>query len=151
MKLPFKSVAMSTIVHSTEDEEKVKNAFKSLIPKEVEIEESKAEGHFGDSKKILSVSIQRRPHMREFWDQILKRLGEEELSWLKKRSIDRIGDDCTLYLRFSKQYLVSDKKLRFSDTGDVFHTRIKISAYPAKRDLAVEKMEEFIESEFKYG
>ena len=150
MKLPFKSVAISTIVHGTEGEEKVKKALKSLLPEKVEIEESKAEGHFGDSKKILSVSITRRPHMREFWDNLLEKILKSELDWLEDHAIDRIGEDCTLYLRFDKQLLVSDGKLRISDSGDIFHTRIKISAYPAKRELAVEKMKEFIESEFKY-
>lgn len=150
MKLPFKSVGISAIVHATESEEKIKKALKSLLPEEVEIEKSEAEGHYGDSKVILSTDIQRRPYLREFWDQILKKLVEGEKEWLAENAIERIGEDCRLYLRFDKQLAVSDDKLKFSESGNVLHIRINLSAYPAKKNIAVEKMKEFIDSEFEY-
>lgn len=150
MELPFKSVSMSTIVHATESEEKVKQAMRSILPKEVEIKRSEAEGHYGDSKIILSADIERRPHLREFWDALLKKLEKGEREWLSKESISRIGEDCRLYLRLDKQYAIQNNHLRFTDTGDVLHVRINISAYPAKKDIAVEKMKEFIERGLNY-
>lgn len=151
MDLPFKSIALSTIVHATESEEKIKKAIGLLIPDEVEVEEEEVEGHYGDSKKILSVDIQRRPFMRFFWDQVLERLTENSLDWLEREALDRLADDCRLYLRFDKQFLVSEEKLKFSESGDVIHLRLNVSAYPAKREIAAEKIREFIESGFQYG
>lgn len=151
MNLPFKSVSISTIIHSTESREKIENALRLFIPKGVELEDSEAEGHYGDSKIILSADIERRPHMREFWDKVMKNLSQEDKNWLLDNAIDRIGDDCRLYLRFDKQTAVTDEKLALSDSGDVFHIRINISAYPAKREIAIEKMKEFIESDLEYG
>ncbi len=87
MKLPFKFVRMSMIVHATEDEDELKGFLRTLLPEEVEIERSEAEGHYGDSKVILSSEIRKRPFLREFWDQVLERFpkGEKE-RWLKKQS-----------------------------------------------------------------
>ncbi len=150
MKLPFKSIDISTILHATENEEKVSEALRLFIPEDVELEKEEAEGHYGDSKIILSASIENRPHMREFWDGVLDLLSDGERDWLSRNAIDRLGDDCTLYLRFDKQYLVGEEKLKFSQSGDIIHVRINVSAYPAKKELAVEKMEEFVEAGLDY-
>ncbi|KXA95910.1 hypothetical protein AKJ65_00225 [candidate division MSBL1 archaeon SCGC-AAA259E19] len=146
MKLPFKSVSISTIVHATESEEKVKQAMGSILPEEVGIEASEAEGHYGDTKIILSADIERRPHLREFWDTLLKKLEEGEREWLSREAIGRMGDDCRLYLRFDKQHIIKNDQIKFTDEGDVLHVRINISAYPAKKKIAVEKMKDFIEA-----
>lgn len=150
MKLPFKSIGISTILHATESEEKVRETLRFLVPEEVEIEKEDAEGHYGDSIIILSADIENRPHMREFWDNFQERLVEGEKEWLARNGIDRIADDCTLYLRLDKQLAVKEGELRFSDSGDVIHVRINVSAYPAKRELAVENMEKFIEAGLDY-
>lgn len=150
MKLPFKSVGLSTIVHATESEEKIKRILESLLPEDVEIERSEVEGHYGDPKVILSADIERRPHLRKFWDQVLEKLAEGEKNWLIEKAIERIADDCRLYLRFDKCEAISEDELKFSDSGNVIHVRINISAYPAKREIAVKKMKEFIDDGLKY-
>ena len=150
MKLPFKSVAISTIAHATESEERLKDALNLFIPEEIEIESEEAEGHYGDSKVIFKVDIENRPDIRYFWDRILEMLNDEERDWLKRNAVDRIADDCRLYLRFDKQFLISEESLRFSDSGDVIHVRINVAAYPAKKDIAVEKIEGFLDSGLEY-
>lgn len=151
MKLPFKSVAISTISHATESVKKLKSTIRLLVPEEIEIEEAEAEGHYGDLKFILSADIQRRPLLRSFWDNLIERLSEGGKEWLKRNAERRLAEDCRLYLRFDKQLAVSEGELSFTDSGDVIHVRINISAYPAKRDIALEKLKEFIESDFEYG
>ena len=150
MKLPFKSVDISTILHATEDEEKVSQALSLLLPEDVSLEREEAEGHYGDSKVILSASIENRPHMRKFWDKVLELLSESERDWLSRNAVDRIADDCTLYLRFDKQFLVGEERLKFTKSGDIVHVRMNVSAYPAKKELAVEKMREFVEAGLDY-
>lgn len=146
MKLPFKSVGISTIVHATEDENKLRKVLRSLLPDDAEIEKSEVEGHYGDFKAILSAKIRRRPFLRKFWNRVLKKLADGEREWLSEKAIERIGDDCRLYLRFGKQLAVSDDELSFSEAGDVIHVRINISAYPAKKEIAIEKVSKFIDS-----
>ncbi len=145
MKVPFKSVGISVFVHATESEEKLKNAFRIIIPEEVEIERGEVEGHYGDDIVILSADFQRRPLLRDFWNRVLENLVEGGKRWLERNAVERIGDDCRLYLRFDKQRAVSDGELKFSESGSVIHVRINISAYPAKRKIAVEKMREFVD------
>lgn len=148
MKLPFKSVGISTFAHSTESVKKLKQTLRNLLPEEIEIEISEAEGHYGDPISIISARLQNNPHLREFWRSVLKRVSEKEKKRIADESLDRISEDCRLYLRFDKQSLVSNDSLKLVDSGDVIHVRINISAYPAKKDIAIEKMKEFIENGF---
>lgn len=150
MKLPFKFARVSTIVHATEDEDKIKGFLREFFPDDVEIESSEAEGHYGDPKSILSAEVRKRPLLRKFWDEFLDRLSESGRARLLGEAIERIADDCYLYMRFDKQFAISEGELRFSDGGDVFHFRLNVAAYPAKREIAVEKMKEFIDSGLDY-
>lgn len=149
MKVPFKSVGISTFVHATESEKKLKEALRTLIPEEVEIEREEVEGHYGDPIIILSVDFQRRPFLREFWKDVWEKLSEKDRRWLVVNAVERIGEDCRLYLRSDKQALITENVLKFSDAGNVVHIRINISAYPAKKEIAVKKIQEFIEQRLK--
>lgn len=150
MKLPFKFARVSTIVHATEDEDKVKEVFRRFLPEDAEIGRSEAEGHHGDPKVILSIEIRKRAFLRDFWDEVLKMMPQSERERLADEAIERIGEDCYLYIRFDKQRAISDGELMLSDGGDVLHFRLNVSAYPAKRELAVEEMKEFIDSGLDY-
>lgn len=147
MKPPFKSAAISTFVHATESEEKVGGIIESLLPEKVEIERSEAKGHHGDSIVILEARIDRRPFLRKFWRRIVGKLRKGEKEKLAENATNRIGDDCRLYLRFDKQLAISDE-LALTESGDALHVRLNISAYPAKRKIAVDQMEKFIASEW---
>ncbi|MBS3815324.1 MAG: hypothetical protein KGY45_02025 [Hadesarchaea archaeon] len=145
MKLPFKSVEVRTFVHATESTEKIKEIFELLISEEIEINEEEAKGHYGDQINIISARIDRRPDLRGFWRKVLELMPDEDKKELIENALDRIADDCRLYLRFDKQAAVNEE-LILTDSGDALHVRINISAYPAKKSLAIEEMRDFISS-----
>lgn len=145
LKLPFKSVEVRSFVHATEGLEKVKEIFRSLLPEEIGVEESRAKGHHGDQITILSTRIDRNPDIREFWHQVMKMMPNKEKEKLSEVAVDRIAEDCRLYLRFDKQAAV-DEELILVESGDALHIRINVSAYPAKREIAVEEMRKFLSS-----
>lgn len=146
MELPFKFASVSTFVYATESEEKVREILKSIIPEGAEIQRSEAKGHHGSPIVILKTRIDRRPHLREFWHRIIEKLKNSEKKKLAKTAIERIDDDCRLYLRFDKQSIVNNE-LVLTESGDALHVRINVSAYPAKREIAVKQMKKFVNSE----
>lgn len=146
MELPFKFASVSTFVYATESEEKVRDILESIIPEGVEIQRSEAKGHHGSPIIILKARIDRRPHLREFWYRITEKLVKHKKEKLAETVTERIDDDCRLYLRLDKQS-AADGKLVLTESGDALHVRINISAYPAKREIALEKMKKFVDSE----
>ena len=143
MEFPFSSATLSTFVHATEDESKVLEALKNILPEEVKIERRKLRGHHGNPIIVLSTVIGRRKPLRELWDTIAAKLGAEEFKKLGQIATERLDDECNLYLRFDKQ-LAYAGKLALTDTGDVIHVKLKVAAYPAKREVAARVVREFV-------
>ena len=145
MEFPFRSAVVSVFVHATEDGSRVLRGLKVLLPEDVEIRQRKAKGHHGNPITILSAIIRKRRLLREFQQRLMSRLRAGEKEKLAEVAIDRVGEDCCLYLRFDKQ-LAYGGELVLTEGGDAIHVRIKIAAYPAKREVAVRLVKKFISS-----
>lgn len=145
MEFPFRSATVSAFVHATEEKSKVLNGLKVLLPEDVEVRQKRAKGHHGNPIYVLSAMIRKRGLLHEFQRRLMAglRAGEKEkLIWA---AAERVGEDCCLYLRFDKQ-LAYKGELVLTEGGDAIHVRLKIAAYPAKREVAVKMLEEFISS-----
>ena len=137
---------MSTFAHATEDEERVFSVLKTLLPEGVGVRRLKLEGHHGNPIVNLEAKVGRRKLLREFWQRVLTKLRAGELEKLSKIVPERVNGDCFFYLRFDKQ-LAHAGELVLTDSGDAIHLKLKVSAYPARREVAVELLEKFMRAE----
>ena len=142
MEFPFRNAVVSTFAHATEAEERVLDAFGILLPEEIEVRRSRLKGHHGNPIVSLKARIGRK-ETRELWQRILAKLRGGELEKIAMVSPSRIDETCHLNLRFDKQ-LAYAGELALSEGGDVIHLRLKVAAYPAKREVAVDLVEKFL-------
>lgn len=124
-----------TSVHATESDDRVKQAL-SLFIFDNEINEIRTEGHFGNSIILLDSNIRGKDCSR-FIDLIVSTMPELELEKLKQEYRERIDDDCSFHIRFDKQAAFR-KEVRLAATPDVITARIKLKAYPANYENALE-------------
>ncbi|MDI6642934.1 MAG: RNA-binding domain-containing protein [Candidatus Hodarchaeaceae archaeon] len=143
MEFLFRSAAVTAHAHATEDEQRVLSALKILLPGGVEIRRSKLRGHHGNPIVGLEARVERRKDLRELWNHMMTKLRAGELEKLRNIVHQRIDETCHLCLRFDKQ-LAYGGALALTDSGDAIHLRLKISAFPAKREIAIELVEKFI-------
>lgn len=144
MEFPFRSAVVSTFVHATEDEERVLDAFRILLPEEIEIRRSGLRGHHGNPIVNLEARIGRKGALRDLWQRVLAKLRGGELEKIAKIAPGRIDETCHLHLRFDKQ-LAYAGELVLTEGGDAIHLRLKVAAYPAKREVAVGLVEKFLQ------
>ena len=136
MEFPFRGAIISTIAHATEDDQRVLRAIRTLLPKEVEVRPSKLKGHYGNPIVSFETRVEPRRFLREFWLNLVEKLRAGELEKLEKIASERIDEDCYFYLRFDKQ-LAYDGELALTESGDAIHLKLKVAAYPAKREMAI--------------
>ena len=55
----------------------------------------------------------------------------------------KIDDKGNWFLRFDKSDAF-DEKLTILDSGDAIHLKIKIAAFPAKKEIAIDKVRQII-------
>lgn len=136
---------MSAHAHATEDEQRVLRALRALLPEVVEVQRSKLEGHHGNPIIVFEAKVDRRPILRDMWKQMTARLRAGELEKIRDILSLRTDESCHLYLRFDKQLAFSEE-LALTESGDAIHLKLKVAAFPAKREVAIKLVEKFIEA-----
>jgi RNA binding exosome subunit len=138
MQARFATLHARTICHATEDPDRVEQAIRTLVG-DAAIESTEAEGHYGNRIMVMEVSLDKDKDIVE----LLSRLSHESLREICDTIDRRLDDSCNLFVRLDKQEAFRGI-LSLSDGDDVIALRIKIRAFPAKREDAASIFEEFV-------
>lgn len=128
------NISYRTFVYGTENEEKVKKAVKTLFPNSSPQQEY-IEGYYQNPVLILHDKIERNRDIKDF----IAKMEHLPVSYRNKilDDLDRKMDDKgNLFLRFNKQKAYLDE-LEVVEHGDSIHVKIKIAAYPARKEQAM--------------
>jgi hypothetical protein len=138
-------IHLRTIAQATEDPEKVRSALKLLLPPpgqlakkdSITVHETVTTGYHGNSIIVMEAELKQNKDCQYVIDRIREHLGPAGISRLAAELPQRVDYDCTLYIRFNKQeaYL---GKLMTTTKSDSILVRIKIKAYPARADKAIQ-------------
>jgi len=138
-------IYLRTSAQATEDPEKVRSALKLLLPPPgqsakkdtINVHEIVTTGYHGNSIIVMEAELKRNMDCQYVVDRIREHLGPAGISRLTAELENRVDDDCNLYIRFNKQeaYL---GKLMTTAKSDSILVRIKIKAYPARPDIAIQ-------------
>jgi RNA binding exosome subunit len=138
-------IYLRTSAQATEDPEKVRSALKLLFPPTGEsaekdtasVHEIVTTGYHGNPIILMETELKRNKDCQYVIDRIREHLEPAGISRLAAELEKRVDDDCNLYIRFNKQeaYL---GKLMTTTKSDSILVRIKIKAYPARPENAIQ-------------
>ena len=114
---------------------------------------------------ILSGIVSKKRYTKEFLNNLLA-IDKDQLSKLYNDLDKKMDEKGNLFLRFSKDFKVleSDENNRLEndledsidlnqwkilDGGDSIHLKIKVAAYPAKKEVALKILDEVFPDEIK--
>jgi RNA-binding protein len=126
-------------VYGTENEEKVRESIKNLFPNS-HPQTDTIEGYFKNPVLILHGKIEKKRETKEFI-KILHKMDSATKKRVLNELNNKMDEKGNLFLRFDKQraYLGD---LKIIEHGDAVHVKIKIAAYPAKKEIAMELAKE---------
>ena len=133
------NIKFRAFVYEDESVEEISQAILNILP-EAEIESEEAEGMLEDKIIILSGVVSKKRYTKTFFNTLLDSTDLEKLNSDLERKMDEKGN---WFLRFDKSDAL-DEKWTILDSGDSVHMKIKIAAYPARKDIAVEKVRDAI-------
>lgn len=130
--------------YATEVPDRVDTALRAIYPTlgqpdEPAIEHTLTEGHYGHRIDIHEAHLSNADQLRTVFDRLR---SEGILEAIRDELTDRVTDETELFLRLDKQAAYVDGSIRL---GDGIELRAKIEAYPAKRSIAIENLETFLE------
>ena len=139
MNVTFHWLRVQTFCYATEKQDLIEDTLKELLG-DIEFEEEICESEHGNSMMILETRVTKQ---REF-KEVFSKLGEEILNFILEDIENRVDDDDIFYLRLDKQKAVQGI-YEVAHHGDVISIFGKIQAHPAKKEVAVKVLKEFIE------
>jgi len=140
MKLANK-VKINVFVKPEEDEQKIVEALKQLLPFDLEKEKimrKKSTVQGFDERKIIiyDITLQKENHTNTFLKFLKQKLNDEQREMLVRQE-NRLDDDCCFYMRLDKQKLLNNE-FYVTDEGECFHITFCVAAFPKKKECARE-------------
>ena len=130
-RLPIHWVESRTHCHSTEEESRVETALAFACP-EGKSDREALEGHFGNALIRLTRRVGEGKSIRALWD----RWSEAGLPRSLAGEMDaRVDEEGILHFRLDKQ-AAFEERLALAKDPDAIDVRVKLMAYPAKREEA---------------
>ena len=128
------NLSYRAFVYGTENEEKVREALSTLLPTAQPTKEI-TEGYHKNQVIILQGKITKKRETKDFLEK-LRALKPSSKKRILRELEDRMDDRGNLFLRFDKQraYLGDFKIV---EHGDSLHLKLKIAAYPARKEEAL--------------
>ena len=143
MKLAH-SISISVFVKHGEDEAAMRQALLSLVPfqdlekEKVKLKRTAAEG-FDHKIVILEITLEKERHTATFIASLKEKLAPSDIRLLATQE-NRVDEECCFYLRLDRQKLMSGE-CALTDSGDCFHIKMSLAAFPKKRQVALQVAE----------
>lgn len=140
------SAAIRVFCGEEENEGEVVGGLKSLLPFDMEkekiaIQKQTAFG-FSDNKiKVFEVTLAKKRHAKAFLESMLAKISGTDRQMLLRQLDSRVDDNANFFVRFDKESLAKNGDLLVTDSGNCYHVRIKIAAYPSTKKAAAWIME----------
>ncbi len=107
----------------------------------IELKKTNATGFNEKKITILEIYLEKESHTNLFLKNLAKNLADEQKLLIKRQAESRLDDELNFFLRLDKSKLTNEDKLWLTDKGDCYHIRIKIAAFPHKREVALKIVE----------
>ena len=138
MQATFHWLRIETFCYATEKEGLVSQTFRNLVGTD-EFQTDVSESEHGNQMLIMQHMVTKQKEM----DEIFARLGKELLQDLMDDLENRIDEDCVFYTRLDKQKAVCGE-YRVAHHGDVISITGKVASNPARKEVAMENMSQFL-------
>jgi RNA binding exosome subunit len=138
MQATFHWLRIETFCYATEKEDLVSQTFRDLVGTD-EFQTDVSESEHGNQMLIMQHMVTKQKEM----DEIFARLGKGLLQDLMDDLENRIDEDCVFYTRLDKQKAVCGE-YRVAHHGDVISITGKVASNPARKEVAMENMSQFL-------
>lgn len=119
----------------------------SLAEEHIELKEETAQGFNEQQIKIFTITLIKEAHTNAFLRALLNRLTKEQKELLLRQRESRVDNELRFFIRFDKDKWIADRRLFMTDSGNCFHVKMQIAAFPARRPDALAVVEKIFSTE----
>jgi RNA binding exosome subunit len=144
------NVTITVFVKNDENREEIKDCLLKLVSfdiakEKIKLEEDTALGLNEDAISIYKIFLEKERHVKKFIDDLLSKLTDDQKEMLLQQAESRVDDECNFFLRLHKDRLIKGEYI-ITDSGNCFHIKMAVAAYPAIKDKALQVVKELLQS-----
>lgn len=139
------------VAENPEIREKSKSAIKSMLPldwekEKIDLNEIKTEGFEGRQIIIYELKMHKEKETNAFLKHLLSNLSKDQKDFLRLEKESRLDENDDFFIRLDRKKLLQGI-YELTTSGDCFHIRMNIAAFPKKRGNALKVIDEiFVKS-----
>ncbi len=114
----------------------------NLEKEKIKVEKTAADGLEDKKIMVYKVILTKERHTNQFIKHLIERLDDKQKELISGQLESRLDNELNFFLRFDKDELIKENKLKLTDTGNCFHIKMSIAAFPAKRENALAVVKE---------
>ena len=135
-------IKLTVFSYENENSQSVLDAFLMFVPfnikeNKIAFRKTNADGFNERNIEIFEATLTKANLISQFLNNILKNPDQNQKSSILQQAESRLDKNLDFFLRFDKDSWVNEKKLILTDSGKCFHLKISIAAFPKKRDIAL--------------
>ncbi len=143
------SVTIRVFCGQGENRDAIVGGLKFLLPFDLDKEKIaiNRQTAFGFNERkidIFEASLTKGRHINAFFENLLGKLPEIQKQMLLSQLESRIDDEGNLFVRLEKERLAKHNDLVMVDSGNCYHIRIKIVAFPITKENAIRAVKKFM-------
>ena len=135
-------IKLTAFSYEDDNNQSILDAFLKFFPFSLEdnkviLKKTDAAG-FNDKKiGIFEATLTKTNLTNQFLKNFLNNLDKKQKNKVLQQIKSRLDKNLDFFLRFEKNLWINDKKLALTDSGNCFHIKINIAAFPKKRKVAL--------------
>ena len=103
----------------------------------IAFEESNDLGAKDNKIEILKIRLEKERNVNKFISDMIYKFNDEQKEMIMNQLDSRVDDKCNFFIRLDREKLLGGEYW-ITDSGDCFHIKILVAAYPAKKEKAIE-------------
>jgi RNA binding exosome subunit len=136
------NIKISVFVHEGEDAVMIEDKLRSLVPfdleeQKLELTKIVASGAKDNHIIIFEIYLDKQVHISRFIKNLLANLSADQKDLILRQAPSRLDSELNFFIRLDKTRLLEKDQCWVTDSGNCFHIRMAIAAYPAKRDAGL--------------
>jgi RNA binding exosome subunit len=88
--------------------------------------------------------LQKEKHTNAFLNSLKQRLSDDQKQLLLRQSESRLDSELSFFIRLDKDRLLNENRFWITDSGNCFHIRMSIAAYPSNREAALKVISQWL-------
>jgi RNA binding exosome subunit len=141
------NIVVTVYSRPEDNEEVVLSGLKKLLPfdldnEKIRIERTIADGFENRKIVIFRVLLDKVRHINALTNLLKENLDEGQKRLILKQKESRLDEHNHFFLRFDKDKLARENIFFLTDTGNCYHIKMSIAAFPTTRENALNVVEQ---------